>query len=62
MRWIRAGAIAAAFISSAAGPAAAATPKARKAARLTWAADLSPEATRRTGPTRAASVPRTPSE
>ena len=43
-------------------PATAATPNAANAARLTATGDARPDATRRTGPTRPASVPRTPSE
>ena len=43
-------------------PAAAATPKLAKAARFTDRGSASPEPTRRSGPTRTASVPRTPSE
>ena len=43
-------------------PATAATPNAPNAARLTAPGGLSPDATSRTGPTRASSVPRTPSE
>ncbi len=47
--------------SASARPASAATPKDTNAARLTAAGAASPDATRRTGPTRAVSVPRTPS-
>jgi hypothetical protein len=47
--------------SASAVPAAAATAKASHAARLTEAGAASPLATSRTGPTRSASVPRTPS-
>ena len=45
-----------------ASPATAATPKATNAARFTAAGLRAPLATRRTGPTRSSSVPRTPSE
>ena len=43
-------------------PATAATPKHRNAARFTDAAVASPDPTKRNGPTRSLSVPRTPSE
>ena len=43
-------------------PATAATPKQANAARFTDRGSARPEPTRRIGPTRTASVPRTPSE
>ena len=48
-------------VAASTNPATAATPKAPKAARLTAEGYASPLATRRTGPTRTSSVPRTPS-
>ena len=43
-------------------PAAAATPNATNAAKRTALGDARPDAVRRSGPARVASVPRTPSE